>query len=341
MTIPATGQDWAGATSSSGAVAVLIPCRDEEMTVVDVVKGFSDILPGATIYVCDNGSSDATAAMAAGAGAVVVPEPRQGKGRAVKRLFADIDADVYILVDGDATYDPAVAPELVRLVLEGGADLVNATRQPDTGAWPRGHRLGNRLLTAMVNRLFGRGLQDMLSGYKAMSKRMVKSFPVLSYGFEIETELAVHALALSMPVAEISSPYTSRPTGSASKLHTTRDGWRIGRTILTLMRSERPLAFFATIAAALAVVSVAIAYPIFVHFLHTHLVPRYPSALLATGIMVVAVLSLTCGLVLDTVTRGRREAKMLAYLRLPGPIRKVAGTRPDSPSISRGGAGSA
>ncbi|MHB1786080.1 MAG: glycosyltransferase family 2 protein [Acidimicrobiales bacterium] len=303
------------------AIAVLIPCRDEEVTVVDVVKGFRDVLPQATVYVCDNGSSDATATMAAGAGAVVVSEPRPGKGRAVKRLFADIDADVYILVDGDATYDASIASELVRHITHGGADLVNASRRPETGAWPRGHRFGNRVLTAMVARLFGRGLEDMLSGYKAMSHRMVKSFPVLSDGFEIETELAVHALSLSMPVAEIPSPYASRPAGSASKLHATRDGWRIGRTIFNLLRSERPLAFFASIAGVLAIISLAIAYPIFIHFLHTHLVPRYPSALLATGIMVVAFLSLTCGLVLDTVTRGRREAKLLSYLRLPGPLR--------------------
>ncbi len=300
-------------------MAVLIPCRDEELTVADVVKGFRHALPEARVFVGDNASSDDTAAAAAQAGAVVIPEPRPGKGRAVRRLFADVEADVYILVDGDATYDPSLAPCLVARIIEGGADLANATRRPELGAWPRGHQWGNRVLTAMVRRMFGHGLEDMLSGYKAMSRRMVKSFPVQSNGFEIETELAVHALSLSMPVSEVAGPYGSRPTGSASKLSTTRDGWLIARTIFNLMRAERPLAFFSAIAALLAVISLVIAYPIFIHFVHTHLVPRYPSALLATGIMVVGVLSLTCGLVLDTVTRGRREAKAMSYLAIPGP----------------------
>jgi hypothetical protein len=314
---PAPGEP---AVPAGVEVAVLVPCFNEEVTVASVVRGFRASLPEATVYVFDNNSTDRTAQVAAEAGAVVVWEGRQGKGNVVRRMFADVDADVYLLVDGDDTYDASAAPQLVDLVLRRGYDMVNAARvSRDEDSFRRGHAAGNRMLGGLVSWIFHRPSGDMLSGYKALSRRFVKSFPVFASGFEIETELTVHALGLDMPTTEITLPYRERPDGSESKLSTFGDGFRIVRTIGGLLRSERPMAFFFAIAAILAVGAVILAIPLILTFGHTHKVPRVPTAILVTGMMVVAFLSLAIGLILDTVTRGRQEAKALRYLAIPGP----------------------
>lgn len=302
-------------------IAVLIPCYNEELAVGAVVHGFRSALPEATVYVFDNNSTDRTREVARSAGAVVRKELRQGKGHVVRRMFADVDADVYVLVDGDATYDAKSAPRLVEALFENGLDMVVGSRvSEDPGeAWRRGHQLGNILLTRTVAWLFGEGFGDMLSGYRVFSRRFVKSFPALTRGFEIETELTVHALQLAMPVLEVDTPYHARPEGSESKLSTYRDGARILSKIIQLFKNERPLAFFGGIAALLAAVAIGLAWPVLVTFVETGLVPRLPTALLATGIMVLASLSVTCGVILDTVTHGRLEAKRIAYLALEAP----------------------
>ena len=296
-------------------VAVLVPCHNEAAAIRDVVRDFRRHLPQAIIYVYDNASSDDTARIAQEAGAVVHKEPLVGKGNVVRRMFADIDADVYVIVDGDGTYDAAVAPSLVEHLVANGLDMLNCARTAaNDAAYRPGHRWGNRLLTSLVAHVFGNRLSDMLSGYRVMSRRFVKSFPALSTGFEIETEITVHALELRVPIAEVSAPYFARPRGSASKLRTMSDGMRILRVIVHLVKEERPLQFFSVIFAALALISIALGLPVVVQFLATGLVPRLPTALLATGLMILAFLSLFCGLVLDTVTRGRRELKRLIYL---------------------------
>jgi glycosyltransferase involved in cell wall biosynthesis len=302
-------------------IAVIVPCYNEELAVGSVVQDFRAVMPTATVYVFDNNSTDRTPHVARAAGAVVREEKRQGKGYVVRRMFADVDADVYVLVDGDATYDAASAPRLVQALLENGLDMVVGSRvsQDPEQAWRRGHQLGNVLLTRSVAWLFGEGFGDMLSGYRVFSRRFVKSFPALTRGFEIETELTVHALQLAMPVLEIDTPYQARPEGSESKLNTYRDGARILSKIIQLFKNERPLAFFGGIGAALAAIAIVLAYPLLVTFFETGLVPRFPTALLTTGIMVVASLSVTCGVILDTVTHGRREAKRIAYLALDAP----------------------
>jgi hypothetical protein len=301
-------------------VAVVIPCRNEQATVADVVTGFAKAVPGATVYVFDNGSTDETIARAEAAGAVVRKVFLPGKGNVVRRMFADIEADCYILVDGDGTYDPSLAPEMVELV-GSGYDLVNAARVPTgDGVFPRGHSVGNHLLGGLLGKLFGRRMGDVLSGYKACSRRLVKSFPILSGGFEIETELMVHALELNVSAVEIQGPYAERPPGSSSKLGTWTDGVRILRAIVGLARQSRPLAFFSVQAAVLALLGLALGIPLLVTFLHTHQVPRLPTAVLVTGLEILAALSLTAGLVLDTVTRGRREQRLLAFLAMPGPL---------------------
>jgi hypothetical protein len=303
------------------AVAVLIPCFNEAVTIETVVAGFQASLPDATVYVYDNNSSDETVALATRAGATVRHEPLQGKGNVVRRMFADIEADVYLLVDGDDTYDASAAARLVDLVIHGGFDLVNAERVTgDADSLRRGHAFGNKLLAGLVTRMFGRPSGDMLSGYKACSRRFVKSFPVSAGGFEIETELTVHALGLTMPTTQVRLPYRERPDGSESKLSTVSDGVRIVRMISGLVRSERPLAFFSMVAGVLAAVAVILGIPLVLTFAHTHEVPRVPTAILATGLVIVACLCLTAGVILDTVTRGRREAKMLRYLAFPGPL---------------------
>ncbi len=299
-------------------VAVLIPCYNEAAAIGGVVTGFRTALPGAAIHVFDNNSTDDTLAVARAAGAAVATVELQGKGHVVRRMFADVDADIYLLVDGDGTYDATAAPRLVDALTAGSLDMVNAARiQADTDAYRPGHVTGNRVLTGLVAAIFGRRLTDMLSGYRAFSRRFVKSFPALSEGFEIETELTVHALELRMPVGEIRTAYGARPAGSSSKLRTYRDGMRILRTIVSLVKQERPLAFFSWCGLALLLAGLAWGVPVVLEFLRTGLVPRLPSAVLATGLVGLAFLAFACGLILDSVARGRREARHIAYLAIP------------------------
>jgi len=301
-------------------IAVLLPCYNEAAAIGRTVAAFRAALPDATVYVFDNNSRDGTADQARAAGAVVRTERMQGKGHVVRRMFADVDADVYVLADGDATYDASAAPEMIRLLVEESLDMVVGARQSEVdAAYRRGHRLGNRLMTGILARLFGRSFSDILSGYRVFSRRFVKSFPVLSAGFEIETEISVHALELRMPVAELVTAYGARPEGSTSKLSTYRDGLRILSTIVTLFRLERPVLFFGTIGLLLGLASVILAVPLAVTYAQTGLVPRQPTALLSTGLMILAFLNGLCGLILDTVVRGRREVRRLAYLSLPAP----------------------
>lgn len=305
-------------TPSTLRVAVLVPCYNEEAAVATVVTDFRKALPSAEIYVYDNNSRDGTAAVARGAGAIVRSERRQGKGHVVRRMFADVEAGIYVLVDGDATYDPPSAPRLIEKLVSEHLDMVVGLRVDQSqAAYRRGHRAGNRMLTGFLSWTFGHDFKDILSGYRVFSRRFVKPFPVLSDGFEIETELAVYALELSLPVAELETPYYARPEGSFSKLNTWRDGVRILATMIKLYRSEKPLRFFTVIGIALALLSIGLAIPILVTFLETGLVPRLPTAVLSMGLMIMALLSVSSGLVLDTVTRGRREMKMLAYLSQP------------------------
>jgi glycosyltransferase involved in cell wall biosynthesis len=302
-------------------VALLVPCFNEEQAIAKVIADFRAALPRATIYVYDNNSTDRTAEVAGAHGAVVRRETRQGKGNVVRRMFADVDADVYVLVDGDATYDAPSAPAMIARLVDERLDMVVAARvEEEQAAYRPGHRAGNWLLTAFVASVFGPSFTDILSGYRVFSRRFVKSFPVLSRRFEIETEFTVHALELELPVAEVATPYYARPVGSVSKLNTWRDGLRILATIVNLHRSERPLAFFSGIGIAFAVVSIALAKPIFITYIEQGIVPRIPTAILSTGLMLLAFLSVAAGLILDTVTKGRREMKLLAYLaqRAPG-----------------------
>ncbi len=304
---------------------MLVPCYNEQVAVAKVVKSFRAALPTAAIFVFDNNSTDNTAAAARAAGAEVFEEKRQGKGFVVRRMFTDVEADVYVLVDGDATYDAASASAMIERLLDDRLDMVVASRiDREQAAYRAGHRTGNRLLTGFVASVFGSTFKDMLSGYRVFSRRFVKSFPVLSGGFEIETELTIHALELGLAVAEIDTPYYARPKGSTSKLNTWSDGFRILRTIVGLYRAERPLTFFTGIGMALALASIGFAIPVFVTYFETGLVPRLPTAILSLGLMLLACLSGAIGLVLDTVTRGRREMKLLAYLahRAPGEERR-------------------
>jgi glycosyltransferase involved in cell wall biosynthesis len=300
-------------------VAVLIPCYNEALTIRKVIQDFRTALPGSTVYVYDNNSTDETIKTARQAGAVVRKVPHQGKGNVVRRMFADIEADIYVLVDGDDTYDATSAPKLMEQLIMEQLDMVVGTRfgNYEEAAFRSGHHFGNHLLTAVVGMIFERSFTDMLSGYRVFSRRFVKSFPALAKGFETETELTVHALELRMPIAEVITDYKSRPPGSESKLHTYRDGYRILKMILRLFREERPLFFFTIMFAILAFASVALAYPLFVTYLATGLVPRFPTAILSTGLMLLAFLNLGAGLILDTVTKGRMEIKRLAYLSIP------------------------
>jgi glycosyltransferase involved in cell wall biosynthesis len=306
----------------SPRIAVIIPCYNEAVAIGAVVAGMRAALPQAAIYVYDNNSSDGTRGVAAAAGALVRRETMQGKGHVIRRAFADVDADIYVLVDGDATYDPEAAPAMVALLSDEGLDMVCGTRVTDaTGAYRPGHRLGNLVLTGIVRLIFGAGVFDMLSGYRVFSRRFVKSFPALSGGFETETEFTVHALALHMPVGEVVTTYRERPVGSVSKLHTFSDGWRILSTIVLLVKESRPLAFFGLSGLAMLLVAAALAVPVVVQFMATGLVPRLPTAVLSTGLVLLSFLSITCGLVLDSVSRGRLEIKRLAYLAVPGVVR--------------------
>jgi glycosyltransferase involved in cell wall biosynthesis len=301
-------------------IAVLLPCYNEEAAIAQTVADFRAALPGATVYVYDNNSSDNTVAVAVAAGAVARSEKMQGKGNVVRRMFADVEADIYIMADGDATYEAAAAPGLVELLISDNLDMVVGARKSEIEeAYRRGHRLGNKMLTGMLAQLFGRSFTDILSGYRVFSRRFVKSFPVLSAGFEIETEISVHALELRMPVAERVTAYAARPEGSVSKLSTYRDGWRILNTIVKLFRIERPLAFFGAIAALLAAAAIGLSIPLALTYFETGLVPRFPTALLSTGLMILAALNGLCGLILDTVVRGRLEVRRLSYLSYPAP----------------------
>jgi hypothetical protein len=301
-------------------VAVIIPCYNEEVAIGRVVADFRRALPKARVYVYDNASTDRTAEVAARAGAIVGHEPFKGKGNVMRRMFSDVEADVYVLVDGDDTYDASAAPSLVRTLLDNQLDMVNGARVTQIKeAYRFGHRFGNRMLTGLVQQIFGKQFGDMLSGYRVFSRRFVKSFPATSSGFEIETELTVHALELRMKTAEVPTRYKDRPEGSSSKLNTIRDGLRILRMIGLLVKEERPLAFFGSACVALALLSLGLAAPVILEYMHTGLVPRFPTAILSTGIMLLAFLSLVCGLVLDTVTHSRRELKRLAYLDIPAP----------------------
>lgn len=313
------------------SVAVLLPCLNEGVTISEVVGNFQADLPNARIYVYDNNSTDDTAVRAAAAGAVVRQESVQGKGNVVRRMFADIDADVYVMADSDLTYDTSNTGALIDRLLAEKLDMIVGARQAQqNGTFPAGHRFGNRLFNRIVSVLFGSRFTDIFSGYRILSRRFVKSFPAVSRGFEIETELTVHALDLRVPVVEIPVGYRARPAGSHSKLRTLPDGLRILRNLILLCKEVRPLAFFSAWAALIAAVSIVLGYPIFVVWLETGLVPRFPTAILCTGLMIMAFLSVACGLILDSVGKGRHEAKRLAYLSLP-PL-------PDTESRSRSGA---
>ena len=305
---------------SQPRIAVLLPCFNEEATIAATVEGFRAALPSAQVYVYDNNSRDRTREIATAGGALIRSERQQGKGHVVRRMFADVDADVYVMADGDLTYDPKSAQAMVDLLLDEQLDMVVGTRKhQEKEAYRGGHVLGNKLFTGILAGLFGRSFSDIFSGYRVFSRRFVKSFPVLSSGFEIETEISVHALELRMPVGEVETAYASRPEGSESKLSTFGDGWRILKTIAVLYRVERPVLFFGSIGTLLLIAALILSIPLVLTYLDTGLVPRVPTAILVTGMTIVAVLCFFAGLILDTVTRGRREVRRLAYLALPAP----------------------
>jgi glycosyltransferase involved in cell wall biosynthesis len=301
-------------------IAVLLPCYNEEAAVAQTVAGFRAALPGAAIYVYDNNSKDRTREVAAAAGAIVRSEKMQGKGHVVRRMFADVEADIYVMADGDATYDASAAPALIAKLLDEQLDMVVGARKTAVDeAYRPGHVLGNRLFTGLLSSLFGRSFSDIFSGYRIFSRRFAKSFPALSRGFETETEISVHALELAMPVGEVVTAYGARPEGSESKLSTYRDGWRILKTILHLYRIERPVLFYGSFSLVLAAIALILAAPLALTYFQTGLVPRLPTAILVTGLMITAFMSFMCGLILDTVVRGRREVRRLFYLSFPAP----------------------
>lgn len=308
--------------SSDVKVAVLIPCYNEAKPIGQVVRDFKAALPGADIYVYDNNSTDNTQEVAAEAGAIVRLETQQGKGNVVRRMFADIEADVYVMVDGDNTYEAKAAPRLIEKLTRETLDMVSGCRVTEIEeAYRPGHRFGNWMLTSLVASIFGKRTTDMLTGYRVFSRRFVKSFPALSRGFEIETELTVHALELRMPIADVETAYVDRLPGSDSKLNTIRDGLRILKMIILLVKEERPLLMFGGLGILLALVAIILGIPIVAEYAQTGLVPRFPTAILASAVMVIAVLSIMAGLILDTVTTGRREMKRMAYLSFPAPQR--------------------
>ena len=305
---------------ASPKIAVILPCYNEEAAIGATVAGFRAALPNATVYVYDNNSRDRTREVAVEAGAIVRTERQQGKGHVVRRMFADIDADVYVMADGDLTYDPKAAPAMVNMLLAEQLDMVVGTRRhEEKDAYRGGHVLGNKLFTGLLSGLFGRSFSDIFSGFRVFSRRFVKSFPVLSSGFEIETEMSVHALELRMPVGEVETAYAARPEGSQSKLSTYSDGWRILKTIVTLYRIERPVLFYGSVGALLLGLAIMLSVPLVITYIQTGLVPRVPTAILVTGMSIIAVLCFFAGLILDTVTRGRREVRRLYYLSLAAP----------------------
>ncbi|HEV7609032.1 MAG TPA: glycosyltransferase [Steroidobacteraceae bacterium] len=299
-------------------IAVLIPCYNEAVTVGRVVAELRNALPKATVFVYDNNSTDGTKEAARQAGALVRSERLQGKGNVVRRMFADVEADVYLLIDGDGTYDASAAPQLVDCLLRDELDMVTGVRIANSSsAYRLGHQFGNRALTGVVANIFGNRCGDMLSGYRAFSRRFVKSFPALAVGFEIETELTVHALELRMPIADVPTRYGDRAQGTSSKLHTVRDGVRIGTTIIRVVKEERPLQFFTLIALLFSLTSLVFGYPLLITYFETGQVPRLPTAILAMGLMIIAVLSFTAGVILDSITSARRELRRLRYLDIP------------------------
>ncbi|MCK0095711.1 glycosyltransferase family 2 protein [Yoonia sp. F2084L] len=306
--------------TSETKIVVLIPCYNEETPIAQVVSDFKQALPDADIYVYDNNSTDDTVAVAKAAGAIVRSEPQQGKGNVVRRMFSDIEADVYVMVDGDNTYEAKAAPQLVAKLVDENLDMVSGCRVTEIQeAYRPGHRFGNWMLTGLVSAIFGKRTTDMLTGYRVFSRRFVKSFPALSRGFEIETELTVHALELRMPIADVETAYLDRLPGSDSKLNTIRDGFRILRMIILLVKEERPLQVFGLLGGLLFLISLVLGYPVVAEYVETGLVPRFPTAILASAIAVIAVLVILAGLILDTVTLGRREMKRLTYLSFPAP----------------------
>ncbi|MBV9559606.1 MAG: glycosyltransferase [Bradyrhizobium sp.] len=312
------------------SIAVLIPCFNEQNAIAQVVGDFRRALPSAAIYVYDNNSTDGTADAARGAGAIVRRETLQGKGHVVRRMFADVEADIYVLVDGDGTYEAAAAPQMVQLLADDHLDMVCAIRvAAETEAYRRFHVFGNAVLSGAVRYVFGDRVHDLLSGYRVFSRRFVKSFPALAAGFETETELTVHALELNMPIGEVRTPYRGRISGTASKLRTFSDGLKILRTIVTLIKDERPLQFFSLVALVLLLVGLVLGAPVVVSYVETGLVPRLPTAVLATGLIVLSFLALACGLILDSVAHGTRAIKHMAYLAA-GPAPAVPETRPSS-----------
>jgi glycosyltransferase involved in cell wall biosynthesis len=316
--------------SSTSTIAIMIPCFNEAGTIEKVIVDFRTHLPEAEIFVCDNNSNDGTAAIARHAGANVIQEKRQGKGHVMRRMFADIDTDFYLMVDGDATYDPSIAPRMTAL-LEEGYDLVNVARRPTGPAsFRRGQWFGNRLLTSLVGFVFGTVVTDMLSGYKGFSRRFVKTFPALSSGFEIETEILIHALDLRLPICEIGAAYRERPNDSASKLHTFRDGFRILHLIGFFIRQERPFAFFTSLSSLLIAASLWLGLPVVADFLATGLVPRLPTAVLAASLSLCAVVSFFSGIILDAITQTRREIKRLNYLSIPAEHLRPLGSRDET-----------
>ncbi|GMN03775.1 glycosyltransferase family 2 protein [Erythrobacter sp. MTPC3] len=300
-------------------IAVLLPCYNEAGGIAKVIEDFRQALPTASIYVCDNNSSDETVQIATDAGAIVRREPRQGKGHVVRRMFADIDADIYVMCDADDTYDASAASALVEALVIQGLDMVVGSRQQEkAGTYRPGHEFGNWMLSVLVRKIFGDQFRDMLSGYRVFSRRFVKSFPVMSGGFEIETELTIHALELEMPACEMPIRFSDRAPGSESKLRTFRDGFRILGTIINLLKQERPLQLFSFFALLLSLVSIVLAVPIVMTYLETGLVPRFPTAILSSALMLLGFLFFFSGLILQTVTRGRQEAKRMWYLAVPG-----------------------
>jgi len=303
---------------ASYEIAVLVPCLNEESTINKVINDFKIALPSARIYVYDNDSKDHTSDIAREAGAIVRTELLKGKGNVVRRMFADIEADIYVLVDGDDTYSADCAPRMVSHLVNEHLDMVNGVRiANDQSSFRLGHLMGNRILSGLVSSIFGKGLSDLFSGYRVFSRRFVKSFPALSSGFEIETEFTIHALELRMRVAEVKSPYKTRPAGSESKLNTIKDGLKVLKAIITFIKEERPFQLFSLASFILAIISILLAMPIFVEYFETGLVPRFPTAILCSALMILSFLSFYAGLILDTVTTTRREMKRLYYLRQP------------------------
>ena len=317
--IRATSWPAAATTALRPAIAVMAPCFNEALTVETVVKDFAAALPQARIYVYDNNSTDGTAGIALAAGAVVRRVSLPGKGNVLRRMFADIEADVYVLVDGDDTYDASVAPQLVERLLAEGLDMVSAARvSSHAAAYRTGHEFGNWALSGLVRQIFGRQFKDMLTGYRVFSRRFVKSFPANSHGFEIETEMTVHALQMRLPAEEIETPYGARPDGSHSKLNTLSDGLKILRMISLLVREERPLQFFGGAALIAFVAAAVLGAPVLADFARTHTVPRFPSLIVSVGLIMTGIITFACGVILDTVARGRLETRRLAYLALSG-----------------------